>query len=560
MLEKKRLYVLIAIAAASSLSVLFSSILPSADACLYAYLSKLLAHSSNWAYIYYDGVDWLDKPHFPFWIMALSFSVFGTGAFAYFLPGLIFNFVGAYYTYELARKLFGINAGLLAALFYLTALHLMFSIYDLRAEAYLLGASMPAVYYMICYDEAFSYKSLFFGTLCTGIAMMIKGPFIMATIFSGVLLRNFGKTTALKIVSPKWLLAYFLSAVFTFPELIALYIQFDAHPGKMDFYHTGMSGISWFVWGSQFGRFFGFGPISKSNGDVLFFVHTFMWSFLPWILIYVFAVYRFVSGYKNILPKQRSQEAMMLWYFVPTFMLFSLSRFQLDHYINTILPFAAIGCAAYLIRESMGSDGDTLAYFGNLNLRAGVQKWLSIIILFASALIVAWCGTSAGYKLLGVIPLAIGGLGSMCARRAFTKLFALPTVAMAILFIIWVSMFSTVGGKYYSAYNISRDLARQQMLPIYSGPGGDFESLSFYSDFPVINDERLTKVSSAQDCYAVVGAEGLAELKNKVALASVKKYEDVSRDALFKTMISTDKISNDMREVYLVKIDAVSKQ
>ena len=75
MLEKKRLYVLIAIAAASSLSVLFSSILPSADACLYAYLSKLLAHSSNWAYIYYDGVDWLDKPHFPFWIMALSFSV-----------------------------------------------------------------------------------------------------------------------------------------------------------------------------------------------------------------------------------------------------------------------------------------------------------------------------------------------------------------------------------------------------------------------------------------------------------------------------------------------------
>src|SRR5690606_40111027 len=85
-----------------------------------------------------------------------------------------------------------------------------------------------------------------------------------------------------------WLLI--IAAVLTFicfiPELITLYIQFDLHPEKTVFGQKNVSGLKFFFWDSQFGRFFNTGPI-KGKGDPLFFVHTFFWASLPWsVLLY----------------------------------------------------------------------------------------------------------------------------------------------------------------------------------------------------------------------------------------------------------------------------------
>lgn len=57
--------------------------------------------------------------------------------------------------------------------------------------------------------------------------------------------------------------------IFISPELICLYIQFDSHPEKIVFGNTHVSGIRFFFWDSQFGRFFNTGPI-KGKGDPFF--------------------------------------------------------------------------------------------------------------------------------------------------------------------------------------------------------------------------------------------------------------------------------------------------
>ncbi len=60
------------------------------DGALYATIAKTIARSGNFVDLYVDGRDWLDKPHFPFWMAALSMRVFGINGFAYKFPALLF--------------------------------------------------------------------------------------------------------------------------------------------------------------------------------------------------------------------------------------------------------------------------------------------------------------------------------------------------------------------------------------------------------------------------------------------------------------------------------------
>ena len=77
-----------------------------ADSAVYATISKSFVTSGDYINIYLIGDDWLDKPHFPFWICAFFMKIFGLTAFAYKLPSFLFFCMGLYYTFLLAKKLY----------------------------------------------------------------------------------------------------------------------------------------------------------------------------------------------------------------------------------------------------------------------------------------------------------------------------------------------------------------------------------------------------------------------------------------------------------------------
>ena len=60
------------------------------DGSLYATIAKTIARTGDFVNLRVDGKDWLDKPHFPFWVVALSFKLLGINERAYLLPGLGF--------------------------------------------------------------------------------------------------------------------------------------------------------------------------------------------------------------------------------------------------------------------------------------------------------------------------------------------------------------------------------------------------------------------------------------------------------------------------------------
>ncbi len=315
------------------------------DGALYAGIAKTMAQSGDFINLKVNGKDWLDKPHFPFWIAALSYKIFGITTFAYKFPAFLFWVMGGWYTYRLAHSLYGKYTAQLSVLIYVTAAHLFISNNDVRAEPYLTGLIIGSVYNFYKASQQKLNFHIVAGSLLAACAVMTKGPFISITIASGFIIDWIIKKQWGRLFHYRWWVSILLIAIFILPELYCLHVQFDMHPEKIVFNRTNVSGIKFFFWDSQFGRFMNTGPI-KGEGDPLFYFHTILWAFVPWSLILYVAV---INGIKNIGANKLTSNYIPIGSFLVTFIIFSLSKFQLPHYLNFIFPFASIITAQYLI-------------------------------------------------------------------------------------------------------------------------------------------------------------------------------------------------------------------
>lgn len=324
----------------------FVTILDS-DGTLYAMVAKTIVKRNDFVNLMVFGKDWLDKPHFPFWLIAVSYKIFGINTFAYKLPAFACWLMGAYYTYRFAFKAYDKNIARLSVLLYLSAAHLVISNNDVRAEPYLTGFIIGSVYYFYnaSLKNTFSLNILW-GALLAAFAVMTKGPFVLITIGAGFIIHWIIKNDIKELFSLKWIVAFVLIALFSFPEVYTLYKQFDLHPEKEVFGTTGVSGVRFFFWDSQFGRFFNNGPIT-GKGDPSFFLHTMLWAFLPWSLIFYVALFWKIVKSGRLYPQQ---EYITVGGGVTMLLIFSLSKFQLPHYLNILFPFFCIITAQYLCR------------------------------------------------------------------------------------------------------------------------------------------------------------------------------------------------------------------
>ena len=328
------------------------------DGALYATIAKTIARTGDFVNLYVDGRDWLDKPHFPFWMAAISMRIFGINSFAYKFPALLFWGLGGWYTWRFAFSLYGKPVAQLATLIYVSAAHLVISNNDVRAEPYLTGLIIGAVYHFYKASRvgerrpfagqpdrqpARSWPHLLAGSVLSAAALMTKGPFVLLTIGAGFVVDWVVGKEWQQFRSGRWWIAILLTAIFTLPEIYCLYVQFDLHPEKVVFGQTHVSGIRFFFWDSQFGRFFNTGPI-KGSGDPLFYFHTLLWAFLPWSLLLYAAIIRRCRNPRRLLPGDWICGGAVL----ASFVLFSLSRFQLPHYLNILFPFFAVLTAAWL--------------------------------------------------------------------------------------------------------------------------------------------------------------------------------------------------------------------
>jgi 4-amino-4-deoxy-L-arabinose transferase-like glycosyltransferase len=368
----KWLYILIGMAVLVNFSGLFVTII-GPDGTFYAGIAKTIVQKHDYINLYAQGRDFLDKPHFPFWVTAVFFELFGFTTWAYKLPGILFLMMGAAYTYQFAKKLYNHEIALWSVLILLTAEHIIISNNDVRAEPYLTGLIIACIYHFYNAHVRNNYGQLVLGCVFAALAIMTKGMFAIIPIGGAIAGHLIITQQWRQLFHLRWLLAIILTAIFVLPEIYCLYQQFDIHPEKTVFGRQNVSGLKFFFWDSQFGRFFNTGPI-KGSGDPFFFVHTLVWAFLPWSLLLFAAIYQSIR--KGSKAAKSSQ-----WYCLGgallTFLVFSASKFQLPYYLNIVFPLFAIQLAAYLYQIQ------------STNSKLLVQREQSFLIVLLLAVIIA---------------------------------------------------------------------------------------------------------------------------------------------------------------------------
>jgi 4-amino-4-deoxy-L-arabinose transferase-like glycosyltransferase len=471
--QTKWLYLFIGTAVAMNFTGLFTTIM-GPDPSLYATIAKNMVLGNDYADLYAWGTDWLDKPHFPFWIIALFFKCFGFKTWAYKLPAILFMMMGAVYTYCLAKALYNKQIALWAVLILLTAQHIILSNTDVRAEAYLTGLIIAAVYHFYKAQNSNSIWHLVLACAFTACAVMTKGMFALITI-GGAIVGHLLITRQWKqLFHWRWLLAVVLILIFILPEIWCLYQQFDLHPEKVVFGRTGVSGVKFFFWDSQFGRFFNTGPI-KGSGDPSFFIHTSLWAFLPWSLLLFVAVFQFIKkGAKNVQAHE--------WYCICgallTFLLFSASQFQLPHYLNIVFPFFAIITAQYLYG---------LASPKNIKAVQVTQTVVITIMLIIISALGYFFRPSAFNWLTGAIILMFvllllflpGRISTSMQQTIFKTALASFIVNLFLNLCFYPALLLYQGGSEAAIY-INRN--NPGKLPIYVAAGQFHDDFNFYLD------------------------------------------------------------------------------
>jgi len=366
------LFVLALVVNASGINVKFFT----DDPGLYAAIAKNLLYKKEFFELFTYNADWLDKPHFPFWMALLSFKLFGVSVWAYRLPGLLFFILSLVYTWLFTRKYYSQEIAAIAVLILMTAQYIIMSNTDVRAEPYLMGMVIGGIYHIACLEERFTLADLLLAALLTACAIMTKGIFVIIAIYGSLLGQLIFQRKFTSLFSIKWIGLFLLTIVFTLPEFYALYIQFDLHPEKLVFGKHNVSGIKWFLWDSQFGRFANTGPINRDKGgDIFFYLHTLLWAFAPWCLLFYYTVYKRA---KDIFQKHKLPEYYALSGGLLLLLVFSVSGFQLPFYTNTVFPLFAIITAPFCYRQ--------LSNFGS-KLRL-ISLWIYMILFILGVFVV----------------------------------------------------------------------------------------------------------------------------------------------------------------------------
>ncbi|MCE2995491.1 MAG: ArnT family glycosyltransferase [Cyclobacteriaceae bacterium] len=398
------------------------------DGAVYATLAKQMVLTGDYGNLILQGRDWLDKPHFPFWMIALSYHIFGITTFAYKLPALLFWALGGWYTFRFANLFYTRTVAQISVLIYLTAMHAVLSNNDVRAEPYLMGLIIGSVFHLYRASQQKFGLDLILGTLLAACAIMTKGIFVISTIGIGLLIHWSWKKEWLTLFHWRWLLAIVLILVFITPELFSLYQQFDLHPEKIVFGKTGVSGIRFFFWDSQFGRFFNTGPI-QGEGDKFFFLHTTLWAFFPSSILFFGAIFAAVKTKFKQIP-----ELITIGNTVFTFLLFSFSGFQLPHYMNIIFPFMSILSAFYLC--------EMVTYTKNVFWR-GLFYFQSVLAFTAAIALTIWFQPellflAIGWILISLLIVVKLSDKSMTLQTAFGR-----TVAASCMLYVYLAFFFT---------------------------------------------------------------------------------------------------------------------
>lgn len=421
------------------------------DSAHHANIALHMHLTGNYAYLIDSGKHYLDKPHLLFWLAAFSYKVFGVTTFAYKLPSFLFTILGTYSTYRLGVLLYNKETGRLAALIVSTACAYVLANNDVRMDAILTASIIFATWQLCEYVNFRKTGNLILAALGLALGFATKGMIgavvpAVSIFFYLLYQRNWNM-----LFHWKWGLLILFFFVFISPVLYSYYVQFDLHPEIEVRGKTGNSGVKFILWEQNFERMQGENFTKNTNNDYFFFYHTFLWAFLPWCLLAIFAVVSRLKAFITARFRYRpALEFLTLGSLIVFVNLFSVSKFKLPHYLNVLFPLFAIVLAAYLYERKDN--------FKRYRLFWKVQIFVLIVTVLLACLLMFW-----------VFPVAkiwVGVVSFVLFLLWISPLFIknLPVPSRLILWTVFGAVFTffTLNANFYAqllTYQAGNELA-----------------------------------------------------------------------------------------------------
>lgn len=320
--------------------------------------------------------DYLDKPHFHFWLTAFSYKLFGVTTFAYKFPSFLFTILGTYSTFRLGRILYNAETGRLAALITASAFGYILANNDVRMDAILTACIIFSTWQLTEFIE--NKKIIHAAGAALGLAMgfSTKGHIaVFVPAVAGLFYILYRKNWKI-LLNWNWVLMAALFALFIAPVVYCYYLQYNLHPEKIVRGKDHINGVKFILLNQSVERFSGTMG-SDAKHDYFFFLHSFLWAFAPWsIIAYIAVVGRIKSGFK------RQEEWLTTGVFLSMLVVVSLSGFKLPHYLNVVFPTTAILTAAYINKQRENNKVPGLFFI--------VQCVMAVLLILGLAAINVW--------------------------------------------------------------------------------------------------------------------------------------------------------------------------
>ncbi len=284
----------------------------------------------------------VDKPALLYWCQVLGYRVFGINEFAARLPSALAALLTILLTYELGRRLFDPNTGLIAGLILGSSLLFCGAAHFANPDALLTACATLTFFFFWRDYEKQRLRWLVLGGLSTGLGMLAKGPVGLFLPICVVTLFLFWMKQ-----SRRWLHPWLAGGVLLFIVVaVPWYVAVGAE--------TRGEFVRGFFLKHNIQRFQA--PMENHGGSILYYALVLAVGFAPWSVFTLLTFWHVWAGRRNaegrtpVDPRYRFLACWMGLYLV----FFSLSGTKLPNYVLPVYPAAALLVAHFLERWRQG--------------------------------------------------------------------------------------------------------------------------------------------------------------------------------------------------------------
>lgn len=527
--------------AAAYIAGMFTDIME-IDAAQYASMARNLLEQDNPLMFFDRGNPYLDKPPLIFWLTAISFKVFGIHNFSYRLPSLLFSVLAIGSVYGLGKLYYKEKTAFAAAMITAACQAFFVMNQDVKTDMYLIGSVTFALWQLAAFIETEKWKHLILGFVGVGLGLLSKGP--LGLVLPGLAIGLHLLLTAnwKMLFNWKWLLGLPIAGILLIPMCIGLFQQY------------GNEGLEFFFWTQSFGRVTG-DSSWKNDTTPFFLVHSFLWAFLPWTLLFLVALgTKVVSIVKNRVQVKKGTEGLALGAFLLGGLSLSTSNFILPHYAFVLIPFAAL-----ILAEQMEAWGER-PWGKKLD---NVFKWVHLVIgalvVLVLPLLLFWSFSPPLWLSIPMLTLVVG-LFVFYVYRFFNAeqkvwlpaLIAIVGANLVVNAILYPQLLQFQSGSQAAKYILAEGIPVDQVYG-YRDVG---RSMDVYLEKTVSmmdGNEKTVSYIENQDLYLYTNPKGKESLENgKISFEILKEWDHIHVGRLSLPFINPQTRPNVVGKRYLL--------